>query len=48
MKGKHSDRYKRLVAGFAASAFALLTIATVQHQAVEKQVAQLTHASAID
>jgi|GEM_PF-6200492 len=38
----HNSRYARLSAAFAASAFALLVVATVQHRSAEIQMAQIT------
>ena len=48
MGKKRSNRYSRLVAGFAASAFALLTVATVQYQAADDQIAQITGKSSLE
>ena len=42
MSGKSSStRYARLVAAFAGSAFALLMVATFEHQSAQEEVANL-------
>lgn len=45
MGKKRSSRYVTLVAGFAASAFAMLIVATAEHQTVQAEVNSLVRGS---